>query len=90
MKAFSAPLYAGEVFQELRREMTKENDMLEVSGCADAQEAHLISCLTEGMPGECRLILAANEDRAKKLYEDQYAYEVAMAKYKEMMDEVLR
>ncbi len=70
MRAFSAPLYAGEVFQELRREMKKDKYILEVSGCADAQEAHLISCLTEGLPGDCRLIVAANEDKAKKLYED--------------------
>lgn len=39
-----------------------------------------------GNPDECK----AMGNRAKKLYEDQYAYEVAMRKYKEMIEQLLR
>ena len=68
MQAFRAPLHEMGEFEEVRSSLKKGEGLLHVSGCLDAQKAHLIDGLSEGCP--VKVIVAADDLKAKELYDN--------------------
>ncbi len=68
MKAFRAPLYELGEFEEIREKLKKNTGVLQVTGCIDSQKAHFINSLGEGYSH--KIIVAANDLRAKEIYEN--------------------
>ena len=68
MKAFFAPMKELGEFEEIRRALPKNRGVLQVTGCIDSQKAHFMAALTQD--GTDRLIIAANDLRAKEIYEN--------------------
>lgn len=68
MKAFRAPLHELGEFEEIRSRLAKNRGILQVTGCIDSQKAHFMDCLGEGFSH--RVIVAANDLRAKEIYEN--------------------
>ena len=73
MEAFRAPMRELGEFEEIRSSLPKNRGMLQVAGCIDSQKAHFISCLSEGYPN--RLIVAANDLRAKEIWENMQLFD---------------
>ena len=48
MKAFTESLSGLREFEELEQQLKKEKGIIQVSGCIDAQKAHLISSINDG------------------------------------------
>ena len=80
MKAFFAPMQELGEFTEIRQALERSakrvrqgsekhfSGILQVGGCIDAQKAHFMAALSEGFSH--RLIIAANDLRAKEIYEN--------------------
>ena len=80
MKAFFAPLSELGEFQEIKTGAQrlaqrlrsgagkKEEGIWLVNGCIDSQKSHFMAAL--GEEASCRLIVAANDLRAKEIYEN--------------------
>ncbi len=68
MRAFRAPMNELGEFQEIKNAMKRNKGLLQVTGCIDSQKAHLIDSLSAEAP--LRLIVAANDLRAKEIYEN--------------------
>jgi len=80
LKAFFAPLAELGEFQEIKTAAErmgqklrsgagkKGEGILQVSGCIDSQKSHFMAGLSE--EAACRLIIAANDLRAKEIYEN--------------------
>ncbi len=72
MKALMQPLEAVAGYDDLKKQITKNTGIIEVSGCLDAQKAHLAAGLSEGC--EVVLMIAENELKARELMEDCRLY----------------
>lgn len=72
MRALMQPLEAVAGYDDLKKQIAKNTGIIEVSGCLDAQKAHLAAGLSEG----CRTVLmvAENELKARELMEDCRLY----------------
>ena len=68
MKAFRAPLYELGEFEEIKSKLAKNRGILQVTGCIDSQKAHFMDCLGDGFSH--KIIVAANDLRAKEIYEN--------------------
>ena len=68
MKAFRAPLYELGEFEEIKSKLAKNKGILQVTGCIDSQKAHFMDCLGEAFSH--KIIVAANDLRAKEIYEN--------------------
>lgn len=68
MKALLAPLAELADYEEIRKNRTKENGMIQISGCVNTQKIHLLS----GIGSRCgyKLVVFSNEEKAKKAYEE--------------------
>ena len=68
MKALFAPLRELGEFEEIRSRMRNVSGLLHVRGCIETQKEHMIAALGEDYP--TRVIIAANELRAREIYEN--------------------
>lgn len=68
MKALLAPLEELADYEEIRKNRTKENGMIQISGCVNTQKIHLISGIGSGCG--YKLVVFSNEEKAKKAYEE--------------------
>lgn len=68
MKALLAPLAELADYEEIRKNRTKENGMIQISGCVNTQKIHLLSGIGSGC--EYKLVVFSNEEKAKKAYEE--------------------
>ena len=72
MKALMQPLEAVAGYEDLKKQIRKNTGIIEVSGCLDAQKAHLAAGLSEGCGTV--LMIAENELKARELMEDCRLY----------------
>ena len=68
MKKITEPLLGFRELKEIADAMAGACYPIAVAGCVDSQEAHLIAEL--GRNSSCRFVVAENELRARKIYED--------------------
>ncbi|WP_425516065.1 transcription-repair coupling factor [Anaerolentibacter hominis] len=68
-----APLEGLSEFQIIREQVQKQNLPISVSGCIDSQKCHLMYGLGEGF--QYRVIVAANELKAKEICEEYRLYD---------------
>ena len=68
MQAFLQPLSEWKDYEEIEKRLSGFKGTIEISGCMDAQKAHLIYGL--GLHAQNRLIITFQEQKAKELYED--------------------
>lgn len=68
MKALLAPLAELADYEEIRKNRTKENGMIQTSGCVNTQKIHLLSGIGSGCG--YKLVVFSNEEKAKKAYEE--------------------
>lgn len=68
MKALLAPLAELADYEEIRKNRTKENGMIQISGCVNTQKIHLFSGIGSGCG--YKLVVFSNEEKAKKAYEE--------------------
>ena len=68
MKALLAPLAELADYEEIRKNKTKENGMIQISGCVNTQKIHLLSGIGSGCG--YKLVVFSNEEKAKKAYEE--------------------
>lgn len=68
MEAFLQPLREWKDYEAIEKRLPDLKGTIEISGCMDAQKAHLIYGL--GARGCSRLIVTFQEQKAKELYED--------------------
>lgn len=68
MKALLAPLAELADYEEIRKNITKENGMIQISGCVNTQKIHLLSGIGSGCG--YKLVVFSNEEKAKKAYEE--------------------
>ena len=68
MQAFLQPLSEWKDYEEIEKRLSTFKGTIEISGCMDAQKAHLIYGL--GLHAQNRLIITFQEQKAKELYED--------------------
>lgn len=68
MKALLAPLEELADYEEIRKNRTKENGMIQISGCVNTQKIHLLSGIGSGCG--YKLVVFSNEEKAKKAYEE--------------------
>ncbi|MFR5906277.1 MAG: transcription-repair coupling factor, partial [[Ruminococcus] torques] len=68
MKALLAPLAELADCEEIRKNRTKENGMIQISGCVNTQKIHLLSGIGSGCG--YKLVVFSNEEKAKKAYEE--------------------
>ena len=65
MKALLAPLEELADYEEIRKNRTKENGMIQIAGCVNTQKIHLICGLGNGC--EYKLVIFADEEKAKNI-----------------------
>ena len=68
MKAFRTPLQELGEIEEIHGRLKKNRGVLQVTGCIDSQKAHFIDYLGADYP--YKVIVAANDLRAKEIYEN--------------------
>ena len=68
MKALLAPLAELADYEEIRKNRTKENGMIQILGCVNTQKIHLLSGIGSGCG--YKLVVFSNEEKAKKAYEE--------------------
>lgn len=68
MKALLAPLAELADYEEIRKNRTKENGMIQISGCVNTQKIHLLSGIGSGCG--YKLVVFSNGEKAKKAYEE--------------------
>ncbi len=68
MQAFLQPLREWKDYEKIEKKLPKLKGAIEISGCMDAQKAHLIYGI--GQRTDNRLIVTFQEQKAKELYED--------------------
>ena len=68
MKTLLAPLAELADYEEIRKNRTKENGMIQISGCVNTQKIHLLSGIGSGCG--YKLVVFSNEEKAKKAYEE--------------------
>ena len=68
MNTFLYPLRQLGEFEEIEKTLAAQPGIIQIAGCVDSQKAHLAYGLSQGK--KYRVILAANELKAKELYED--------------------
>ena len=79
MKAFLTPLQGLAEFEQIKEKSKTNKGILQVSGCMESQKSHLMYGLSGIAP--YRLILAADERRARAIYEDYRFYDRKVYSY---------
>ena len=73
MRALLEPFSELKEFQEICGYLEKNNTPIQITGCIDSQKCHVIAGLGEKYP--YKVIVAANEIKAKEIYEDYRLYD---------------
>lgn len=73
MRTLLEPFKDLKEFQEIQINIEKNKTPIQVTGCMDSQKCHLIAGLGQGYP--FKVILAANELKAREIYEDYKLYD---------------
>lgn len=73
MGVLKEPLRGMKVYNQIMEEIQAGNFPIGITGCAASQKAHLIGNLSE--EASCRLVVAENEEKARKLYEDLHFFD---------------
>ena len=73
MKALIQPLLGLAEFTDIKRDIQKGKGIIQIDGCVDSQKAHLIYGLASD--SKQKLIITADELKAKTLYEDYRFYD---------------
>ncbi|MCQ2423014.1 MAG: transcription-repair coupling factor [Lachnospiraceae bacterium] len=73
IKTFLQPLYEDREFLAVREFIGRKKAPVQVSGCTSVQKSHFVSALGQEYP--YRLIVTANELRAKEMVEDMRLYD---------------
>jgi len=68
METFLAPLRGLKEFEDILMQLHSQKGMIQVSGCIDAEKAHMIYAL--GNDSKHRVVVTFNEQKAKELYEE--------------------
>lgn len=79
MKALLDPLEQVGRFDELKRQLEKEQGIAVVTGTIESQKAHLAAGLSQDV--KYRLLIAENELKARELYEDFRLYDPEVMYY---------
>lgn len=79
MRAFTQPLESLAEYGALMKYLGKKKGIVQISGCMDSQKAHLLHGLAKCSAN--RLIIAADDQKAKDFYEDYRFYEPAVLLY---------
>jgi transcription-repair coupling factor (superfamily II helicase) len=79
MKTYLEPLSELAEYREIREKMKNSRGILSLTGCIDAQRAHMIYGLSFDVP--CTVIITENELAAKTFFEDFRFYEPAAGFY---------
>lgn len=79
MEAFLKPLYELGNYDEMVKAIHTPGGLLSLSGCIDAQKAHMIYALGRQKPN--RLLITFHEQRAKELYEEYSFYDPSVVYY---------
>ncbi|MDO5345089.1 MAG: transcription-repair coupling factor [Lachnospiraceae bacterium] len=79
MKAFRSPLQELGEIEEIRGRLKKNRGVLQVTGCIDSQKAHFIDYL--GADSSHKVIVAANDLRAKEIYENYRFFDRSVMMY---------
>lgn len=72
MQSILEPLAELKEFQELQKSIEENITPVQVTGCVDSQKCHLIAGIGQKYP--YKVIVAANELKAKEIYEDLRLY----------------
>ena len=78
-RIFANPLEELIEFQDLKRDLSREQGPLLVSGCMDSQKAHLISELAD--TAAWKLIVTYDDQRAREIYEDYRCFDPEILLY---------
>lgn len=73
MRALLAPLEELGEYEDIKKELKKEQVSVAVSGCVDSQKLHMIYGL--GEESRLRVIVTYSDLRAKEIYEDYQIYD---------------
>ncbi len=79
MRAFIHPLEQLNEFQNIKEKISKNQGMIEISGCLDSQKCHLIYAAGKGK--KHRVILTGDEKKAKEIYEDYRTFDKEVVFY---------
>ena len=79
MQTFLAPLGELEEYHSIKNACEKDAGVVQIAGCMDSQKTHLIYGLSQGK--KYRLILAANELKAREIYEDYRFFDPGVLYY---------
>ncbi|WP_099469540.1 transcription-repair coupling factor [Konateibacter massiliensis] len=73
MNALISPLQQMNEFNEIKTALQKKSGLIQVSGCIDSQKSHFMFGLSQGFQN--KIIIAANELKAKEIYEDYKCFD---------------
>ena len=73
MQSILEPLAELKEFQEIQKNIQNNISPVQVTGCMDSQKSHLIAGLGKEYP--YKVIIAANDIKAKEIYEDYRLYD---------------
>ena len=73
MQSILEPLAELKEFQEIQKSIENNISPVQVTGCMDSQKSHLIAGLGKEYP--YKVIIAANDIKAKEIYEDYRLYD---------------
>ena len=79
MQTFLAPLGELEEYHSIKNACEKDAGVVQIAGCMDSQKTHLIYGLSQEK--KYRLILAANELKAREIYEDYRFFDPGVLYY---------
>ena len=79
MKALLAPLYELGEFEEIKKQLQKEESCVGLTGCLESQKLHMVYGLGEGFQN--KLIVTFSELRVKELMEDYRFYDRKVVAY---------
>lgn len=73
MRALLAPLQELGEYSEIKKELSKEQTAVALSGCVDSEKLHMIYGLSDGF--RYKIIVTFSDIKAKELYEDYKFYD---------------
>ena len=68
MNVFESPLCGLEEYNEIKKKLSKNKGILQLSGCVESQRVHMMHALGDGF--HRKIIVTFNEQKAEEMYED--------------------
>lgn len=72
MNVFESPLSGLEEYNEIKKKLSKNKGILQLSGCVESQRVHMMHAL--GGDFDRKLIITFNEQKAEEMYEDMKVF----------------